>query len=125
MVFIPQWLRVLNRGRIFSEKDDNTNLPNSGVNSASPSIDNQATSTMNEPSKDTDNPQATKDRPILFKLNRNGGEIPKEEHQKMHGRGNKEVTLTIKLIHSFVKHHQPKSHPGQGNGSQLPSPESD
>ena len=77
----------------FSEKDDNTTLPNSGVNSASPAIDNQASPTINEPSKDTDNPQATTDRPILFKLNRNGGDIPKEEHQKIQGRDNKEVSI--------------------------------
>ena len=83
----------------FSEKDDNTTLPNSGVNSASPAFDNQAspTITSNEPSKDTDNAQATKDRPILFKLNRNGGEIPKEEHQKMHSRVNKEVSILYQV----------------------------
>ena len=62
----------------FAEKDDNTTLPNSGVNSASPALENQASTTMNEPSKDTYNAQATKDRPSLFKLNRNGGNIPKK-----------------------------------------------
>ena len=47
---------------------------------------------MNEPSKDTDNAQATKDRSILFKLNRNGGDIPKKEHQK-----NKEVSILYQV----------------------------
>ena len=113
---------------IFSEKDDNTTLSNSGVNSASPALDNQAsptiksnepskdtdnaqatstspaidnqaspTITSNEPSTDTDNAQATKDRPILFKLNKNGEEISKEEHQKMHGRVNKEVSILYQV----------------------------
>ena len=51
----------------------------------------------NEPSKDTDNAQATQDRPIFFKLNRNDGEILKEEHQKMHNRVNKEVSILYQI----------------------------
>ena len=72
---------------------------NPRATSASPARDNQASPTMksNEPSKDRDNAQAIKDRPILFKLSRNGGEKPKEEHQKMQDRGNKEVSILYQV----------------------------
>ena len=72
---------------------------NPQATSASPAIHNQAspTITSNEPSKDTDNAQATQDRPIFFKLNRNDGEKPKEEHQKMHDRVNKEVSILYQV----------------------------